>query len=131
MTLPEDRLNALALACERASGPDRTLDCAIYNALFIKPGKWDTCYVAKCYTASLDAAMTLVPDGCLFTARTVWDNEKTAGLAFVSRYEKGEFCGHERLYWMDEHQSVAANPALALTAAALRALALKSGEGKA
>lgn len=75
------------------------------------------------YTTSLDAAMSLVPEGCLFTARTVWNKMTPAGLGFISRYEKGEFNGHERLYWMDEHQAVAATPALALCAAALRAQA--------
>jgi hypothetical protein len=82
------------------------------------------------YTASLDAAMTLVPEGCLFTVRTVWDGDETAGLASVSRYTPAKPCRHPRRYWMDEHQTTAATPALALTAAALRARAsLKDQSG--
>jgi len=123
MTLPEDRLNALALACESASGPDRTLDCAIYDALFIKPGKWDTCYVAKCYTASLDEAMTLVAKTwrILTINEQDFDDEKPWVVRITER--DAEF-GRAKV-----GSSIAATPALALTAAALRALALKSGEG--
>ena len=127
MTKREELL-ALAEWCEAATGPDREIELAIWRLTDLgapeveEAGKVPLPWL-KNYTASLDAAVTLVPEGCLFTARTVWDKGKQAGLGFVSRYEKGEFGGHERLYWMDEHQAVAATPALALTAAALRARA--------
>jgi len=71
----------------------------------------------------LDAALLLVPEECLFTARTVWDNERTASLGFISRYESKKPHGMLLRYWVDEHQSIAVTPALALTAAALRAQA--------
>lgn len=130
-------LLALAASCEVASGADIQLDADIRDALNL-PSDYSVEWrgwgydeagnpiekpKAFPYTASIDAAMTLLPDECLFTARTVWDKMKPAGLGFVSRYEKGEFGGHERLYWMDEHQALAATPALALCAAALRARA--------
>lgn len=150
MTAPHTAgsLEQLAERVEALTGPDRLTDANIHY--LIHPNDFDSdsdfeatdyCYArggwtlnradlnflesvgVRRYTASLDAALSLVPVGCLFTARTVWDKMKPAGLGFVSRYEKGEFSGHERLYWMDEHQAVAATPALALTAACLRARA--------
>lgn len=125
-------LLALAERCEAASDDECTarLNADILRALGWTSDDRDVYDPAgnrrsgiPSYTTSLDAAMTLVPEGSLFTARTVWDKMRPAGLGFVSRYEKGEFGGHERLYWMDEHQAVAATPALALCGAALRALA--------
>ncbi len=133
---------------EAAEGPDRGLDADIELAL----GNWtpehheawhrfQECGEAanppfcqpvdpQRLTGSLDAAMTLVPEGCLFVVRTVWDKMKPAGFGSVSIYEKGEFGGHERLYWMAEHQAVAATPALALCAAALRARAMEANDGQ-
>lgn len=54
----EAELLALALACEKASGPDRELDGSI-GMTVQTPGH----YRKTPYTASLDAAMTLVPEG--------------------------------------------------------------------
>jgi hypothetical protein len=70
-------------------------------------------------TASLDAAMQLVPVGFLHMVRTLWHDDKTAGNATVSRY-KQEGNG---IFWQDNYAATAATPALALTAAALRAIA--------
>lgn len=75
------------------------------------------------FVASLDAAMSLVPEGSLFTTRTLWAGDNVCGFASVSRYEDAKFGGHFRRYWVDEHQTNAATAPLALTAAALRALA--------
>ena len=72
--------------------------------------------------AFLDAAMSLVPEGCLFMARTLWDDGKTAGNAVVFHYAPTETQG---LRYDGEDHAVAATPALALTAAALSALAEK------
>ena len=72
------------------------------------------------YTRSVDDARTLIEADWLFTARTVWDGAEKAGLAVVSRYEVDS---KHRRYWMDEHQGLAATPALALVAASLRARA--------
>jgi hypothetical protein len=60
MTNPATLL-ALADRCEQAAGPDYELDLAIWTSLVIlsgfRPSRTD-------YTGSLDAAVTLVPEGC-------------------------------------------------------------------
>ena len=124
-------IKSLIERIEKSEGADRELDGAIALSLgwtlqkmkgdarpyYRKPGATQYYNRAEppAYTASIDAAMTLVPEHSLFTVRTLWDDSKTAGLAVVSRYEG------ERRFWMGEHQSVAATPALALCAAALKA----------
>jgi hypothetical protein len=63
-------LAQLAERCEAATGPDRELDWAIYKAIGSPPEpilggssisgqQW----YAKAFTASIDAALTLVPEG--------------------------------------------------------------------
>ncbi|MGF7152494.1 hypothetical protein [Novosphingobium gossypii] len=133
-------LIALAEWCEAAAGADRELDAAVFrsigapvpfqfankllaltfdearNAYFADIGEMRVRYEPPAFTASVDAAMTLVPEGCLHMARTIWDAAgKTAGIGRVDRYVSGK--------WTDGFDSCAASPALALTAAALRALA--------
>src|SRR5688500_8077881 len=51
-----DELLELAECCERATGPDSELDAAIHHAVPMGVFVSD-------FTASLDAAMTLVPEG--------------------------------------------------------------------
>lgn len=112
---------------EAAEGPSRDLDVEIAKAVGAKHGAIESVdlearsvyYIDECalsYTASIDAAMTLVPEGwewCMFSRNNdeegskpsaelaptteVWKNGKSAQIAF------------------------AATPALALCAAALRA----------
>lgn len=71
-----ERLLALAARCEAAEGPDRELDIAVFHATeqgFIADG-WDHLY--PLYTASLDAAMTLIPADLFptidFVTKRVW-----------------------------------------------------------
>jgi hypothetical protein len=92
----------LAERCEKATGPDVDLDLDISEAT----GGWKALATWKgvSYTASLDAAMTLVPDGQNFNL--FWRAEEGAGFAGV-----------------DGSSTKAATPALALCAAALRARA--------
>lgn len=141
------KLLELADRVEGLSGPDREIDAEIYAAVSV--GKWG-CYSARlsskrgavvryyengrhgvatapAYTRSIDDAKSLVPEGSLFTARTLWDRDKVVGFASVSRYETAGPDDALRRYWMDEHQGNAATPALALCAASLRAIA--GGEG--
>ena len=98
MTDPTTLLT-LAERCEQAAGPDAGLDLAIWTSLLDTPGfrpppsPWRTDY-----TASLDAAVTLVPEGCGWMVM--------GNAAKVKRWP-----------------SRAATPALALCAAALRARA--------
>lgn len=66
------RFAALAERCEQAAGPDQALDAQIYDAVYggdcTYDQKWEEWITpgglnVKRYTASLDAAMTLVPEG--------------------------------------------------------------------
>jgi hypothetical protein len=123
---PDTELERLARRCEEASGRDRDLDDAIIDAFGwrndfcvpIPPG-----YIGlPAYTASLDAAMSLVPEGmeCMplsfkvehfYLGNSIWQSRASVwdGLGGVSSLDTA---------------SVAATPALALTAASLRARAL-------
>jgi hypothetical protein len=106
----------LAERCEAATGPDRELDAEIASTLGwanVGPGNrggrcgrspegtWKT---VPRYTASLDAAMTLVPEGW------DWELEFIGGTSVANMLlARGTFNG------------AAQTPALALCAAALRA----------
>lgn len=58
-----DELLKLAERCEAATGPDYEIDAQIADA--IGKGSWYAVgNPAWKFTASLDAAMTLVPEGC-------------------------------------------------------------------
>jgi hypothetical protein len=80
--------------------------------------RFDAMLSAKAYES---AALMLVPQNCLFTARTLWDRDKVAGFASISRYELGGPKDQLRRYWIDEWQANAPTPALAICAASLRA----------
>jgi hypothetical protein len=123
MTAPE--LEALALRCEQAGGPDRELDAQIAplrGLRVVDEGHplGHCCYDARHqmvilprFTSSIDAAMTLVPEGlgrgCFAMSRDSF------GQTHCNVWTDAEF------NWK-VHAS-AATPALAITAAALRALA--------
>lgn len=77
----------------------------------INPPEWLT---------SLDAARQLVPDTCLFWCRELWDDQRKAGFAGVNIYRDMMHAG--------EIHGLATTPALALTAAALKARAHLEGE---
>jgi hypothetical protein len=118
----------LASRCEAATGPDREIDCLIHEWRFTEltpamrgmyygepTGEYfrdggETTFRAPAYTASLDAAMSLVPEGW---ARWIYDADEWR---CICRLED------------DNDREVGANAAtwpLAITAAALRA----RGEG--
>ena len=104
-----EELLKLADRCEQADGPSYALERDIAKAL--NPN-FTRMTVPKNYTASIDAAMQLVPEG--------W-----TGLIPVSG-------GEEAWLWPNSkpsrgHRCNAATPALALCAAALRAIAEKEG----
>ncbi len=63
MTDPATLL-ALAERCEQAAGPDAGLDLAIWTTLLDTPGFQPLSPWRTDYTVSLDAAVTLVPEGC-------------------------------------------------------------------
>lgn len=112
-----NKLMELAERCEAAEGPDRELEMDIAEALgltatnefgdtvFIRRGSG---FIPLRITASLDAAMTLVP----------------------GRYEWGVASTGEAECWCGDGKDIAiraATPSLALCAAALRALASQKG----
>lgn len=130
-----EKLEALAVRCEQATGPDRELDGLVEVArdpmretiLYNKPGRFPREAVrgpvkdlvlsgrdladyinAPAYTASVDAALTLVPEGHFFAVST----HPRGAFAIVGATEDGE---------AGRSAEAVATPALALTAAALRA----------
>lgn len=117
MTTLADKLEALAARCEAAEGADRDLDERIGMAIGLKRtirigheclGN-DREVPVNCplYTASIDAALTLVPDGARLSVSSI----ASPGFhAAVMGY------GHRA-----EGFARATTPALALAAAALRA----------
>lgn len=131
MATNPDELNALALRCEREEA-SRELDIHIAERL----GWWrinrringsvvglfrGRTRTVPPYTTSLDAAVTLVPEGWFWR---VGYTPIFNGWAHVSRTH-ADHCDRK-----DEHSStVARNPTLALTAAALRARAALAGDG--
>jgi hypothetical protein len=120
MTHPEaDRLNELAERVERASGPDRELDCAVFLAVW--PG--GRALSRPPFTASLDAAMTLVD---LEVGADGYGHgyypyiERTASLSGPTGWSV------TLAHCFERYRAKAATPALALCAAALRAHALSN-----
>jgi len=130
------RLIALAERCEQASGPDRELDRDIgFAALGWKtyqhgefslirghdgeswadhPGSTYTFF-----TASIDAALTLIPDDCALDQLGTWEHHHLQALGpwyAIIRDPRAKFM-------MNPRSDHTATPALALCAAALRARA--------
>ena len=106
-----DALVQLAERCEAATGPNFELEREIADAVW--RAKWGRrrpkdISPQPC-TASLDAAMTLVPEGAFWSI--TMRGERRGGYHACCQLEGG-------LDWRE-----GATPALALTAAALRALA--------
>jgi hypothetical protein len=112
-------LDSLAERCEAASGADRELDADICRASGLSSeqpdGAWITCLPdgyrhsinPTSFTASLDAAMSLVPEGFDWSVSC----EQGRGVAVTISSDRGF-----------SPDVSAATPALALTAAALRAI---------
>jgi hypothetical protein len=105
MTRRSEELRGLAERCEKLAGPDWIMDANIGMAVASETANEE----AEPYTADLNAAMSLVPEG--------W----TLDLQVRSHFS------HAFLECQDSGREVsaqnAATPALALCAAALRALA--------
>lgn len=121
-------LLALAERAKAATGPDRELDHAI--SLHVKnkgrtgsfptaeawlaaanSQNWGSCR----YTASLDAAMTLVPEAC------EWARWSPGSMVVLLPPQPDD----DEKAWARTFESRGATPALALTAAALRAHAAR------
>jgi hypothetical protein len=105
MTSEAEKLVELAERCEQETGPDRELDRIIRDAMF------QPCMNNGAdYTASLDAAMTLVPGGASIDLRTAQTRAGAVAMVHPPQMRPTIICR-------------AATPALALCAAALRARA--------
>ncbi len=116
-----DRLLELAARCEEATGPDRVLDAEVF-VVARDTDNWDALNrdgsVADHtppYTASIDAAKTLVPEGRAVELALVPVGHSHAAviLAEPETWAKG----------------FAVSGALALCAASLRARAITEGQG--
>ena len=124
------KLLELAERCEAAEGPDRKLDEAIeratgnYTAFAHYTLGDDDCdeYVPTRYSASIDAAMTLAKANWLVGFKGLWDGKAKAANAFIDLYTVKD----DGLFWGDHIQACATTPALALTAACLRARATEN-----
>jgi len=105
-----DRTTLLTLAerCEQAAGPDRELDWQIAIAYNVAKGRY--------YTGSLDAAVTLVPEGC------DWHCQSNPSVSACWASVSPKKLGLELRGWGSGMRR-ASTPALALCAAALRARA--------
>jgi hypothetical protein len=114
----EAELLALAERCEAAGEPDAMIDLGIYQATTGREG------IVRCmgregisadvpaYTASLDAALSLVPTDDEWSVHRVLYDNKGCPAAIVN---------------LELPEILAATPALALCAAALRARAATMG----
>jgi hypothetical protein len=135
----DNTLIALAERCEAATGPDWKLDGLIADELSDWEnlgGHWEqhkvsgerrrTSYPpAPLYTASIDAAMTLVPEGWAVGSLEWWPmRSRGAGITLLETGSIGgaDWHGYDALFHADA-RARAATPALALCAAALRARA--------
>ena len=124
--MPTERAKLLELAkrCEAASGQLRGLDYLIFCAQVPVGEKayWDPDDPKYHFTASIDAAMSLAKANWLVGFKGLWDGKAKAANAFIDLYTVKD----DGLFWGDHIQACAATPALALTAASLRARATEN-----
>jgi len=135
-----NQADALADRVEAGDGADRELDCLIAVAClgyFEVPPKWKGgpigygkfdsdgaeihpghggAQLVPRFTASLDAAMTLVPEGDYWVRQDLWPDYLGRATASVCRLVQGDQPALTRV-------GQASSPARALTAAALRSRA--------
>ena len=125
-------LEALLARVLAGTGPDRELDGALAEALQVGGNPWKHdgdgwisvhgfgCQAAM-FTTSLDAALTVVPEGWRINLLSEWDNEtiraKGAWQAILMPIGKGDSI-HAGMRTRCDH---AATPARALIAACLKA----------
>lgn len=140
-------LRALASRVEAATGPDRELDECIGMSLGPKRtmrvgheclgNEREVPIYCPHYTASLDAAMTLVPEHCVWIAgdykglanADYWQGEYKYAKGWASVSDTGDPPGDPA---MPTFRVNASSPALALVAASLRARSnsLSQGSGQ-
>ena len=128
--MPNDELIA---RLEAATGPCRELDAAIALAKgwiqygpnwFTPPNLTVKHHKSELprYTASIDAALTLVPANALWGVKALWDQGPDAnGGPKAYRGSVDVYEVRDGLFWKDNHLSLAPTPALAICIAALKA----------
>jgi hypothetical protein len=124
-TMRKDELLELARKCEEATGEDRGLDVEIARLMAVTvwlrnandTANEETTYWR--YTSSLDSALTLVPDGW------AWMTGCAPGEGFFATLSLTDEAIEAGLSDTDMIDTIAATPALAFCAAALKALAQK------
>jgi hypothetical protein len=121
----------LAVRCEASAGPDRELDGAIHFAVVLcEPCPENVAHLVECvemfededrsvarYTASLDAAMQLVPEGYVMAVTNCGTDSPRGPDWTKASAVVGEAEDH------GIESTTAATPALALCAASLKARA--------
>jgi hypothetical protein len=142
-----DKTELLELAdrVERAAGPDRELDAEIalvcgivrerdgdsfyghrdYSVMVLERGYYDfdgSAPELPAYTASIDAAMTLVPEGLFEKVATGTGTKRAFAQLIWLRRRRGKWGGGQ-LFRPASIYTNASTPALALCAAALKARA--------
>lgn len=136
----QDVCAALIARLEKATGPDRRLDCAIYVALGAKrPTRKTALYwtspdgktqhyeaLIPYYTGSIDAARTAVPEGWWITLRFCKNKGAAEGFYHAELQTDPYIAARD----FDEHEELeitannAPTPAIALCIAALKAIAM-------
>jgi hypothetical protein len=114
----------LASRCEAAEKADEMLDSDIWHAVG-RPNEYlvrDLKLDPPDYTASLDAAIRLVPEGWSVGLGDLRGRDPVVWRAHLRDHNDPD---EMKRQWVEGH---AVTPALALTAAALRALAKEKGE---
>jgi hypothetical protein len=99
-------MNELIARLEKAAYPDHEIDVAIHSALGVP---------TRQFTASIDAALTLVPEGCVWTVMTDYELPGRAHINYSIPI------ADERLRPPANFNADAATPAIALCIAALKA----------
>ena len=125
--MKRDELLALAERVEAATGADKSLDTWIENHLDL--ARWERAggygdqdynrLEPRAYTSSIDAALTLVPSGMPWSINYPANDGGQRSCHGIRTKPSADICGVF---------GCAATPALALTAAALRALAQETPE---
>lgn len=121
--LERDTMDELIERLENAKGPDRDLDAFIAREVGAYPSDWQTTLpgysleyflawssCAPAYTSSIDAALTLVPEGHGYIINAEHGEKPQASIP----YDAGSGYMHALWYF-------AATPALALCIASLKA----------
>lgn len=114
-------LSELATRCEEAKRPDYQLDCAIMDALNPHLPKLEP----RQFTVSIDAAITLVPEGQQGALDPHFMDEEgvVRFKAYCFRPLWSRWTPHSDWVEKVSESALSATPALALCAAALRAIA--------